>query len=154
MGPQRPLSNKAAVGVLGFVGVTAVAGGFEMLVFPTGNVFVKEAWLDDLPVSDYRLPGLVLGLGLGVGSLVTAYGLVRRPAWRWLRSVERATGRHWAWTGTVGIGAGLAGWILLEVALIPERSAIEALYGALAVGLLAVSATRSFRTALSISRPS
>ena len=147
---KRPFTGKAAIGALGFVGVTAVAGGFEMLAFPEGNVFVKQEWLDDLPVSDYRLPGLVLGVGLGVGSLVTAYGLLRRPEWRRLAGLERATGRHWSWSATAATGAGLAGWILLEVVLIPERSAIEALYGALAAGLLGVCATRSFRTWLAL----
>ena len=56
MSSQRPLTSKAAIGVLGFVGATAVAGGFEMLAFPDGNVFVKHEWLDDLPVADYPPP--------------------------------------------------------------------------------------------------
>ena len=150
MSSRRPLTSKAAIGVLGFVGVTAVAGGFEMLAFPDGNVFVKHEWLDDLPVADYRLPGLILGVGLGGGSLVTAFGLMRRPRWSWLRAVERTTGRHWSWAATATMGTALGGWILLEIALIPERSAIEALYGVLAAGLLAVCATRSFRSSLAI----
>lgn len=139
-----------AVAALGFVGVTAVAGGVEMVVFSDGNEFVKSEWLDDLPVSSYRLPGLVLGVGLGAGSLATALGLARRPEWRALGWVERVTGRHWSWAATVAVGVGLGAWIALEVLLIPERSAIEALYGAIAIGLLVIASSRPFRSALAV----
>lgn len=148
LSPPISLTTRIGTGVLGFVGVTAVAGGVEMVLFPEGNVFVKGEWLNSLPVGSYRLPGIALGAGLGLGSLVTAFGLHRRPGWSLLRRVEEATGLHWSWAGTGMIGAGLAGWILLEVALIPERSVIEALYGAIAVGLIGLAACPSFRQAL------
>lgn len=150
MPSERSLTTRIATGALSFVGATAIAGGVEMVLFPNGNVFVKEEWLDALPVSDYRLPGVVLGLGLGLGSLVAAVGVHRRPRWRTLVRIERATGLHWSWSATGLIGAGLAAWILLEVALIPERSAIEALYGAIAAGLLILCVTPWFRRALRV----
>ncbi len=153
MSPPTSLTTKIATAALGFVGVTAVAGGVEMVLFPTGNVFVKAEWLDALPVRSYRLPGVALGAGLGIGSLVTALGLHRRPHWTLLSGIERATGLHWSWAGTGLMGAGLAAWILLEVALIPERSAIEALYGAIAAGLMGLSASPSFRQALRVADP-
>ncbi len=152
--PPTSLSTKIGVGVLGFVGVTAVAGGVEMVLFPQGNVFVKGEWLDSLPVGSYRLPGIALGAGLGLGSLATALGLHRRPNCPLFRRVEEATGLHWSWAGTGAMGAGLAGWILLEVALIPERSALEALYGALAAGLVGLTASPSFRQTLRLTDPS
>ena len=151
--PPTSPTTKISTGLLGFVGVTAVAGGVEMILFPDGNVFVKGEWLDALPVGSYRLPGIVLGAGLGLGSLATAFGVHRRPKWPLFRQVEAATGRHWSWAGTGVIGAGLAGWILLEVALIPERSVIEALYGAIAAGLIGLIADPSFRRALRLVDP-
>lgn len=143
---------RIATGALGFVGVTAVAGGAEMLLFPAGNVFVKHEWLQHLPVDDYRLPGAVLASVLGAGSLIAAYGLSRRPRWHRAVWLERATGRHWSWTATGVVGGALAGWIALEVVLIPERSAIEALYASLAVGLIGLCFTPSFRRALRSAR--
>ncbi len=147
---NRPVqfTVKAAVGALGFVGITAVAGGAEMLVFPKGNVFVKTEWLEHLPVSDYRLPGAVLAAVIGAGSLVTTAGLLRRPHWHRLAWLEQATGRHWSWAATGLVGGALAGWISLEILLIPERSAVEALYASVAIGLIALCATPSFRQAL------
>ena len=150
MGKPRHAVRNAALGALGFVGATALAGGAEMVLAPKGNVFVKGAWLDHLPGLDsYVVPGLVLGVGLGGGSLVAAYGIWRRPRWRRLAALERATGHHWALAATAAVGVGLGAWLATEVVLIPERSAIEVLYAALAAGLLAACGAPSFRAWLS-----
>lgn len=150
MPSRERLVVSAAITTLGFVGVTAVAGGVEMMVFPNGNVFVKAEWLDELPVSSYRLPGLALGAGLGAGSLVTTFGLARRPKCPGLGWLERLTGRHWSWAATITAAVGLGAWIGLEVLLIPERSPIEALYATLALAVLAMAATTSFRRVLAV----
>ncbi|MFY1633153.1 hypothetical protein ACN27F_07675 [Solwaraspora sp. WMMB335] len=146
-----PWTVKVAAGSLFFLGVTAVGGGAEMWLYPHGNDFVPGEWLHDLPLIDtWRLPGLVLGVGLGLGSLITAFGLLRRPRWRRLAPVERLTGRHWSWAATGLSGIALGGWILLEVVLLPQRSMIEVLYGALAAGLVGLCSTASLRRSLAL----
>ncbi|WJK35081.1 hypothetical protein [Solwaraspora sp. WMMA2065] len=148
---SRPWTVRVAAGLLIFVGVTAVGGGVEMWLYPYGNEFVRTEWLRDLPLIDtWRLPGLVLGAGLGLGSLVSAFGLLRRPRWRWLAPVQRVTGRHWSWAATGVSGIALGGWILLEVVLLPQRSIIEALYGILAAGLVGLCSTASLRRSLAL----
>jgi hypothetical protein len=97
----------------------------------------------------------VLLLGFGVGSLVMAVGVVRRPEWRLMAGVERRTGQHWAWLGTVLIGCGHLVWIGLELVYLDEVSWLQPLYGAVGLALallpwlpsarayLATSATRA-----------
>jgi len=103
-----------------------------MLLFPTGNDFLPRQWLDDIPVIDsWLLPGLVLGGGFGVGSLLTAYALRRRWAW-------------W-WPGTILLGVGMIVWIGLEVLFLPQRSLLEAIYGTVGVLLVALPVTASAR---------
>lgn len=145
-GRRRPRLVTATAAAAGFVGVTALGGGVEMLLFPRGNQFVPGAWLADVPLIDsWVLPGLVLGVGFGVGGVVTAYGLLRRPRWRAADRLQRRTGRHWSWLAALALGAGLAGWVLLEVAFIPQRSPIELLYAALAAALIVLPLQRSVR---------
>lgn len=145
-GRRRPRLVTAAATIAGFVGVTALGGGVEMLLYPHGNQFVPGAWLADMPLIDSLvLPGLVLGGGFGVGGIVTTYGLLRRPRWRTLDRLQRRTGRHWSWLATLALGVGLATWVLLEVALIPQRSPIEVLYAALAAALVVLPLQRSVR---------
>ncbi len=140
----RPPVVWATTGSLGFLGATATGGAVEMLAFPKGTRFVPGRWLDDVPfVDSWVLPGLALG-GLGIGSLVTAVGIWRHgvPEPGGDRVPTDAPVMGWPWVATLGIGIALAGWIGLEVAFIPERSALEGIYGGLAVGLAAVAAHR------------
>jgi hypothetical protein len=147
---HRPLPVRVAIGLLVFLGLTAFGGGVEMLLFPTGNEFVPGEWLDHIPIVEtWVLPGLVLGIIFGVGSLLAAAGLLWRPRWTRLHRVESATDRHWSWIATVLLGIGLLAWIGLEVILLPERDLIELLYAAIAIALIVLAWNRTVRAWLS-----
>jgi hypothetical protein len=130
----RPASVLATVGLLGFLGITATAGG---LALAGGGAAPPQRWLSDIPlVESWVVPGLVLALGFGAGSLVTAYGMLRRPKWPRLNGVERLTGHHWSWLATLLVGLGHAIWIGLELVFLPQLSWLQVVYGAVALGLL------------------
>jgi hypothetical protein len=132
---HRPATVLATIGVLVFLGVSAVAGGIAM-VLGVGAAPPQD-WLAGIPVIDtWVVPGLVLGIGFGAGSLVAAYGMLRRPRWAWLGFAERLTGHHWSWAATIAIGAGHVAWIALELVYLPELSALEAVYGATGIALV------------------
>ncbi|MEX1296111.1 MAG: hypothetical protein AB1Z67_08065 [Candidatus Limnocylindrales bacterium] len=65
---RRPRVVVVQLVLLAFLAVTAIGGGLEMLLFPQGNPFVKAEWLDSVPFDDWILPGLILGVGFGLGS--------------------------------------------------------------------------------------
>lgn len=112
----RPGSVRALIGTLGFLGLTALGGGIEMLLFPRGNEFLPAEFLDRIPVADtFVLPGLVLAGMFGVGSLVVLVGVLRRPRSAWLGWVERRTGRHWSWAATLALGLGFLAWMAIEI---------------------------------------
>lgn len=124
---RRPTVVSATVGLLAFLGVSAVGGGVGLV---SGWTAPPDAWLDRIPlVSTWLVPGLVLGLGFGIGSLVTAFGMLSRPRWSWLGGVERLTRHRWPWAAAVLIGAGLVGWIALELVYLPQASVLQAIYG-------------------------
>jgi len=136
--PRRPTAERWLIGLVAFQGVTGTAGGTAFLVAPeSGAEWFPEEWLDRIPFDSFFWPGIILGVGLGVSALVIAYGLVRRPDWRMARSVERWTGHHWSWATSIGLGAGLTAWIVVELLLIPDISWLQPFYftvGALIVG--------------------
>lgn len=146
---QRAASVFAVRGVvtlLIFLGVSAIAGGVEMLLDVDGGRYLPQSWLVDLPVVDtFLLPGLVLLLVFGVGSLITAYGVARRPRWPWLRQFERVTGRHWSWTATVLLGIGQLLWIMIELIYLPGLSWLQVVFGLTALSLTLVPWTRPVR---------
>ncbi|MCU7729469.1 hypothetical protein ODJ79_37620 [Actinoplanes sp. KI2] len=129
-----------------FLGITAVLGGIELTFGLWMSAQPPGDWLDAIPLIDsWVLPGLVLGAGFGVGSLVAAYGMLRRPRTAWPSPVERLTGRHWSWAMTELLGLGMLAWIGLEVVYLPERSWLEALYGGVGVALALLPTLPSVR---------
>jgi hypothetical protein len=144
---RRPFSIVALVGILSFLGVTALAGGIAMVFgWGTAETLLPDEYLQAIPVIEsWVLPGLVLGIGFGVGSLITAYGVIRRPRWAWAYPLQRRTGQHWSWVASIVIGAGHVIWILLELIFLPEPSFFQPLYGAVGLALLMIPFLRSAR---------
>lgn len=146
----RPRTFTALVAVVGFLAVTAIGGGIA-LTFGLGGeeVTLPAAWLDEIPLIDsWVLPGLVLGIGFGLGSALVAWGLVRRPHLPGAAPLERATGRHWSWTGALVLGIGHAVWIGLEFLWLPGVSWLMIVYGIVAVTIVALATTDSVRAHL------
>jgi len=140
---HRPATVIASIVLLVFLGVTATAGSIGMLS-GIEALSPPDAWLDEVPMVDsWVIPGLVLGIGFGLGSLITAYGLRSRPSWGWLRLVEHATGHHWSWIATIMIGAGQALWISLELVYLPDPSILQAVYLPVGLALVVLPLTRS-----------
>jgi hypothetical protein len=135
--------------ILFFLAVSAVAGGVGLIF--GGEMFPSE-WLLDIPlVTSWLVPGLVLGVGFGVGSLVVGFGMLRRWRWHWLGFVERWTGEHWSWAATVVIGLSHMVWIALELIYIPEPSWLQIIYGAVGIALFALPWRRAARSSLAVS---
>ncbi len=109
-------------------GLSGIAGGVGLTLDPTGkSLQIPIEWLAGSPFSDFLVPGLILGLVLGVFPVVIAVGL-------WMR-------KRWAGWGSVLVGLGLIIWILVEVLIIgyqPEPP-LQAIYGTLGVVILALS---------------
>lgn len=160
---ERPTEVKATIGVLVFLGVTALGGGIEMLLYPNGNEFLPGELMDRVPLLDsFVLPGVVLATVFGIGSLFAAWGLIRRPEVKLLQKLEDGTDRHWSWAGTAIIGLAFASWMIVEIAVLgtpwDTESTSEAittwvLYGiylTVAVSLLVLPQTHKVRTYLTI----
>jgi hypothetical protein len=145
----RPPLVTTAIVVLWFLGLTALGGSIGFFV----DVGMRDpAWLEEIPlVVNWAVPGLVLGLGFGVGSLVTAYGLTRRPRWPWLGWLEELTAHHWAWFATLALGVGMMTWIGLQLVWL-DFNALHATYGATGLILALLPLTPSFRDHLAGSR--
>ncbi|MFB6163044.1 MAG: hypothetical protein ABEJ86_06375 [Halococcoides sp.] len=90
--------------VLAQIAVRAVAGGVALVVDPTGGLVGRSTTgLAALPIADFRVPGLVLAVGIGGGALLAQVAVWRR----WPR----------AWQAASAVGIGLLAWIGLELAL-------------------------------------
>lgn len=67
--------------------------------------------------------------------------------------VERLTGRHWSWMGTLVLGVGMMLWIALQLIWL-DPNALHAVYGTVGVVLVSVGLSATLRSHLQLGDPS
>ena len=136
---KRPVALWCLVVLLVFLAAGGLYGGVAMLLDPSGASLQMTEVLASLPVPDYTLPGLFLLFVMGVAPLALTYGLLARPAWRWAQPLSRAGRHHWAWTGTLALGAVLAVWLLVQGFMIGFRWPIQFVTAAVGLGIVVMA---------------
>ena len=141
----RPAVVTALIVVHVFLALGALAGGAALMASPKGGVIKLP--LSDLrgsPFGDFLIPGLVLFVVLGVGPLVVAWALLRRPRSAALAVVNPFRGEYWGWTASGVIGVGLIIWIAVEASIVPY-SFLQPFYGAVGVAIIVLTLTPGAR---------
>ena len=91
---RRPAVLWVLFGLLVLQALGGIAGGGALAAKPDGSLLkMPLSYIEGSPFHDYRIPGLLLFLVLGVFPLVVAIGLLQR--------------RPWAWFGAFAVGCGL-----------------------------------------------
>lgn len=161
MRPRKPTLAKLLIALCVVLGIGGVMGAYGFLSDPSGTgMGLSTDLLAGLPVSDFLLVGLFLGVVYGAGSFVVAAGLWALSGDRWLGFLSLRTSRHWSWTMTVLLGAILLAWTVLEYILFigtPKLAglasgpngwvgyAIWGIFVGLALAILAVASVPSVR---------
>ena len=115
----RPMAVRVLMALLLVQGLGGLAGGAALTARPSGSIMkMPVSYLHGSPFSDYLVPGLILGLVLGVFPLVVLSGI-----WR---------ARAWAWYGSFAVGCGLAIWVIVEITIIPYNI-LQPVFGAVGV---------------------
>lgn len=125
---RRPASVLALLLLLGFQGLSGVAGGLGLVYDPSGSTMgLSPELLAASPFGDYLVPGLVLLLVLGVVPCVVAIALWNR--------------RRWARIAGLFVGGALVLWIGVQIALIGYRAEppLQLVYGAIGVTIVGLA---------------
>jgi len=130
---ERPAYVLVAVVLELFTALGAIPVGVALLGDPSGAaVGLPHAWIETTPFGSYLVPGLYLFAMNGVGALILAWLSVRRHRWApWL---------------TATLGTGLLVWIGVQLVVMPETSALQAVFGAIGIALVAVGVAWLRRT--------
>lgn len=116
---ERPFAVWPLLALLAVLSLAGFLGGISLVRDPTGDALqAKLSWLDQTPVHDFLLPGLFLLVAFGIGALVMIIGLVSRVSPGPLHRLDARIGLHWAWLGTIALGAVLVLWIVYELFVI------------------------------------
>lgn len=133
---KAPLSFYVLLTGVLFQGLSGLAGGFGLIMDPTGsNLSIPIEWLDGSPFDSYFIPGLILFFGLGVFPTCVSYGIWSRKARAWLSALL--------------VGFMLIIWIAVEILVIgyqpvPPLQLIYGLLGLIIVALLLIPTLRQY----------
>lgn len=150
--PRRAVAVRVLTVLLVLEGVSAIGGGVTFLVDTSGGAAgLDPAVLATAPVTTFLIPGLLLVFGLGVPALLVAVGVHRRPATPLAAGLERRTGHHWSWSGSIMLGVALMLWIVVQVQLI-DASWLQPLLFVVGAALAGVPLLPSVRRDLAVDR--
>ncbi len=130
----KPVSVYLLLILMGFQGLSGLAGGFGLISDPTGqSLRIPLAWLQGSPFSDYSIPGWILLTVLGVFPLIVLVALLKKT--------------RWSWYGALLVGLALVIWIGVEIAIIGYQTdpPLQLIYGVLGLLILALASLPALR---------
>jgi hypothetical protein len=134
---KRPWTAWILIALLVFQAVSAFYGMYLLLSDPTGSVMKLENFASKSPTGDFLIPGLILGILLGLVPLLSSWGLVTRKEVKAFNWINVYCGQHhWAWTFSVYTGIMLVIWITVQVKFIGGGFFIQTFYSLLGVLIL------------------
>ena len=113
-----------AIIALGFLGISSIVGAVPMILDPDGTPWqMPQSLLDPCFLDSFLIPGIILFISNGVLSIASLIGVIRRdPGYGWWVMLQ---------------GVVLAGWLVVEIAMIRQVLGLDYLYGSLAAVMIA-----------------
>lgn len=104
-------------------GIGALYGGYSFIIDPSGKLLgANISWLEASPFTDFLIPGIILFIVLGVGSVVTAIFTIFHI-------------RHYIYL-LIAIGTGIIIWILTQIAMIQMLYFLQYIIGGIGLVVL------------------
>jgi len=127
--------HATAIGLLGFLGITAMVGAVPLILYPQGDLMhMPLSMLQHSPFHSFLIPGIILLLANGILSfIVLSQTMRRRNGYGWWVALQ---------------GCVLSGWIVIQVIMLRATSWLHYLYLAVGLGLIAagLALTREVKT--------
>ena len=144
----RPPSLWVLAALLTLIGIGALASGAMLFLVPDGHLFSwTVAMLDGTPFRNFTIPGIILFVFVGVLPVLTVYGLLKRPDWRWAEALNPSKSYHWSMALSWAVGVMMLIWITVETLLLGYMSFLQpmvAVWGALIIALTLLTGVRRY----------
>ncbi|MFN8299318.1 MAG: hypothetical protein U0T75_09445 [Chitinophagales bacterium] len=113
---KRPWLLYPLLFLVAFQAVGALYGGLALVTAPDGSILqMPLSWLENSPFPDFLIPGIVLGLVLGLFPLLLLPALWFKPNWKWPNVLNLYKQRHWAITYALYLGVMMVAWINFQL---------------------------------------
>jgi hypothetical protein len=148
---RRPLAFWLLTCLLLFQGISATPSGLMLALDPTGGMMrMPLEMLKGTPFLNFRIPGLILGIVLGLGAFFVLACLFTLPDWRWSQRVSPFKSQHWTWAASAAFGLALMIWIMVQVLMIGLGAVIQVLYFGVGLAILLLTVTPPVRKYLQL----
>jgi hypothetical protein len=126
---RKPFWAILLIIILIFQSISALFGGIELIIDPSGQLLhMPSTSLQGSPFNDFLVPGLCLGILLGIFPAFTAFCLLFRPRQKWVNILNIYKFRHPGWAYSLYTGLMLIIWITVQIAVIGYGHIIQTMY--------------------------
>jgi len=137
---KKSISTYLLIILVCFQMVSAIPAGLMMILDPSGDMLgVPLTMLEPSPFTDFLVPGLFLFLILGIFPLLIAYGLLKKPNFKWTNQLNLYKDQHWSWTFSYYLGLLLVLWVNMQLFFIKSWSILHFVYSMVAVFIIIVA---------------
>ncbi len=99
-----------------FLGLNALVAGGTFIIAPDGHLIqMPMSNLENSPFTNFRIPGILLCVFIGIYPIMVAYSLWKRPSWKWPNVLNPFKRIHWCWAGSLAAGMALIVWIVVQI---------------------------------------
>ncbi|MBI3136008.1 MAG: hypothetical protein HYZ14_15125 [Bacteroidetes bacterium] len=123
--------------LLVFLGIGAIAGGGLLILAPDGALLgMPLSVLEKSPFTNFRVPGIILFLVLGLFPLIVAIGLLKKKHAALAEKLNLLPDMHWSWTFSLYAAFADILWIQFQMQLIQSVSWLHTSYVFLGLAIL------------------
>lgn len=123
--------------LLGILALGALYGGLQLMLDPSGkSLKMPLERVGNGPFPNYRIPGLVLFLLLGVAPGLVCVALWLKPDWPQADIFNIYTDRHWAWTYSLYTGIALILWIDFQIYWVGYKMLLQTVFAFIGVAIV------------------
>lgn len=117
--PSRPPELWLLIVSLVFIGIVGAISGALFILSPDGQLMgMSPDFLTGSPFKNFLVPGIILFLLIGAFPLIGAWGLLKKPGWRWANAVNICRRYHWSWTASWAVGVIILIWLIVQTAML------------------------------------
>lgn len=144
----KPLAVWILVAMLILLSLGALPAGALFIAAPDGRLMgMPLSALSRSPFTSFLVPGLSLFTFLGVYPLIVAYGLLRKPGWKWAESLNPFKSYHWSFAAALAAGFAVEIWIGVQIWAVGYVSFLQPFYLVWGLVMLILTLSRPVRVA-------
>jgi len=135
------LSRNILIVLLAFLGLGAIAGGGALIISPSGEMLggLPISILEHSPFTDFRIPGSILFLFLGVIPCILVYALIKKPANKYAEYFNFFKDMYWGWSFSIYVAFTLIIWIQVESVFVQSVGWLQTFYMLYAIPIILIA---------------